>query len=121
MESYDSERLGFGKMGYGYFFVFFFFFFYDLIFCFSESFSSNCFFVNIAHFMVFIFILLLLMVVVLFSRCKHYRRRCKIRAPCCNEIYSCRHCHNEATVFFCHFISFLFLHLERFAFVPLRS
>lgn len=32
-------------------------------------------------------------------RCKHYRRRCQIRAPCCNEIYPCRHCHNEATVF----------------------
>ncbi|PNY14311.1 RING finger and CHY zinc finger domain-containing protein 1-like [Trifolium pratense] len=29
--------------------------------------------------------------------CKHYRRRCRIRAPCCNEVYSCRHCHNEAT------------------------
>ncbi|XP_047981793.1 E3 ubiquitin-protein ligase MIEL1-like [Salvia hispanica] len=29
--------------------------------------------------------------------CKHYRRRCKIRAPCCNEVYDCRHCHNEAT------------------------
>ncbi|KAK0608778.1 hypothetical protein LWI29_035911 [Acer saccharum] len=29
-------------------------------------------------------------------RCKHYRRRCKIRAPCCNEIFECRHCHNEA-------------------------
>lgn len=28
--------------------------------------------------------------------CKHYRRRCKIRAPCCNEIFNCRHCHNEA-------------------------
>uniref|UniRef100_A0A7N0UP06 Uncharacterized protein n=1 Tax=Kalanchoe fedtschenkoi TaxID=63787 RepID=A0A7N0UP06_KALFE len=28
--------------------------------------------------------------------CKHYKRRCKIRAPCCNEIYGCRHCHNEA-------------------------
>ncbi|KAK0608816.1 hypothetical protein LWI29_036493 [Acer saccharum] len=27
---------------------------------------------------------------------KHYRRRCKIRAPCCNEIFECRHCHNEA-------------------------
>ncbi|KAF7837867.1 E3 ubiquitin-protein ligase MIEL1 [Senna tora] len=49
MEGYNSERLGFGKMGYG---------------------------------------------------CKHYRRRCKIRAPCCNEIYSCRHCHNEATSMF---------------------
>ncbi|KAG5101307.1 hypothetical protein JHK84_046276 [Glycine max] len=30
------------------------------------------------------------------DRCNHYRRRCRIRAPCCNEIYSCRHCHNEA-------------------------
>ncbi|PWA91599.1 UDP-xylose synthase 4 [Artemisia annua] len=30
-------------------------------------------------------------------RCKHYRRRCMIRAPCCNEVYGCRHCHNEAT------------------------
>lgn len=28
--------------------------------------------------------------------CAHYRRRCRIRAPCCNEIYDCRHCHNEA-------------------------
>lgn len=31
-------------------------------------------------------------------RCSHYRRRCRIRAPCCNEIYDCRHCHNEAKV-----------------------
>ncbi|XP_011079733.1 E3 ubiquitin-protein ligase MIEL1 [Sesamum indicum] len=29
--------------------------------------------------------------------CEHYRRRCKIRAPCCNQIFTCRHCHNEAT------------------------
>ncbi|XP_033510232.1 E3 ubiquitin-protein ligase MIEL1-like isoform X5 [Nicotiana tomentosiformis] len=29
--------------------------------------------------------------------CKHYRRRCRIRAPCCNEVFDCRHCHNEAT------------------------
>lgn len=28
--------------------------------------------------------------------CPHYRRRCRIRAPCCNEIFDCRHCHNEA-------------------------
>lgn len=33
-----------------------------------------------------------------FCRCQHYRRRCQIRAPCCNEIFTCRHCHNEATV-----------------------
>ncbi|PKA45851.1 RING finger and CHY zinc finger domain-containing protein 1 [Apostasia shenzhenica] len=28
--------------------------------------------------------------------CSHYKRRCKIRAPCCGEIFDCRHCHNEA-------------------------
>ncbi|XP_057720465.1 probable E3 ubiquitin-protein ligase RZFP34 isoform X1 [Arachis stenosperma] len=28
--------------------------------------------------------------------CQHYRRRCCIRAPCCNEVFDCRHCHNEA-------------------------
>uniref|UniRef100_A0A0D6R673 CHY-type domain-containing protein n=1 Tax=Araucaria cunninghamii TaxID=56994 RepID=A0A0D6R673_ARACU len=28
--------------------------------------------------------------------CTHYRRRCRIRASCCNEIFDCRHCHNEA-------------------------
>ncbi|XP_057964814.1 E3 ubiquitin-protein ligase MIEL1 isoform X1 [Malania oleifera] len=28
--------------------------------------------------------------------CEHYRRRCKIRAPCCGQIFPCRHCHNEA-------------------------
>ncbi|KAL1361499.1 E3 ubiquitin-protein ligase RZFP34 [Arachis duranensis] len=28
--------------------------------------------------------------------CKHYRRRCKIRAPCCDEVFDCRHCHNDA-------------------------
>ncbi|TXG62070.1 hypothetical protein EZV62_013433 [Acer yangbiense] len=28
--------------------------------------------------------------------CMHYRRRCRIRAPCCNKIFDCRHCHNEA-------------------------
>ncbi|PHT46529.1 hypothetical protein CQW23_15687 [Capsicum baccatum] len=28
--------------------------------------------------------------------CEHYRRRCKLRAPCCNQIFTCRHCHNEA-------------------------
>ena len=31
-------------------------------------------------------------------RCSHYRRRCKIRAPCCDEVFDCRHCHNEAKV-----------------------
>ncbi|WCJ34451.1 CHY-type/CTCHY-type/RING-type Zinc finger protein [Euphorbia peplus] len=28
--------------------------------------------------------------------CSHYRRRCKIVAPCCNEVFDCRHCHNES-------------------------
>ncbi|KAI4376941.1 hypothetical protein MLD38_014642 [Melastoma candidum] len=28
--------------------------------------------------------------------CSHYRRRCCIRATCCNEVFDCRHCHNEA-------------------------
>ncbi|KAM0924211.1 hypothetical protein ACQ4PT_005030 [Festuca glaucescens] len=29
--------------------------------------------------------------------CKHYRRRCRIRAPCCSDVFHCRHCHNEST------------------------
>ena len=29
--------------------------------------------------------------------CKHYRRRCKLVAPCCDEAFWCRHCHNERT------------------------
>ncbi|KAG2629734.1 hypothetical protein PVAP13_3KG449200 [Panicum virgatum] len=29
--------------------------------------------------------------------CEHYRRRCKIVAPCCKQVFPCRHCHNEAT------------------------
>ncbi|KNA24018.1 hypothetical protein SOVF_019950 [Spinacia oleracea] len=28
--------------------------------------------------------------------CDHYKRRCRIRAPCCNRVFTCRHCHNEA-------------------------
>lgn len=27
--------------------------------------------------------------------CDHYRRRCKLVAPCCGDIFWCRHCHNE--------------------------
>uniref|UniRef100_A0A1D1XE37 Putative RING finger protein C2F3.16 n=1 Tax=Anthurium amnicola TaxID=1678845 RepID=A0A1D1XE37_9ARAE len=34
--------------------------------------------------------------------CPHYRRRCRIRAPCCNETFDCRHCHNEAKVIIVH-------------------
>ncbi|XP_075641679.1 E3 ubiquitin-protein ligase MIEL1-like isoform X1 [Castanea sativa] len=29
--------------------------------------------------------------------CEHYKRRCNIRAPCCNQIFPCRHCHNDVT------------------------
>ncbi|KAL4565079.1 hypothetical protein LXL04_029162 [Taraxacum kok-saghyz] len=29
--------------------------------------------------------------------CEHYRRRCKLRAPCCNKLFWCRHCHNKYT------------------------
>ncbi|KAL6842331.1 hypothetical protein ACP4OV_027758 [Aristida adscensionis] len=28
--------------------------------------------------------------------CTHYTRGCKILAPCCGEVFGCRHCHNEA-------------------------
>lgn len=27
--------------------------------------------------------------------CWHYRRKCRIVAPCCGEVFWCRHCHNE--------------------------
>lgn len=29
--------------------------------------------------------------------CPHYRKKCKIVAPCCSKVYVCRLCHNEAT------------------------
>ncbi|KAK9808870.1 hypothetical protein WJX72_005504 [[Myrmecia] bisecta] len=28
--------------------------------------------------------------------CTHYRRRCQLVAPCCGEVFWCRHCHNDA-------------------------
>ncbi|XP_052187725.1 E3 ubiquitin-protein ligase MIEL1-like [Diospyros lotus] len=28
--------------------------------------------------------------------CEHYLRRCSLRAPCCSQMFWCRHCHNEA-------------------------
>jgi hypothetical protein len=28
--------------------------------------------------------------------CGHYRRRCRLVAPCCSEVFWCRHCHNES-------------------------
>ena len=27
--------------------------------------------------------------------CKHYERKCKIQAPCCQEFFDCRLCHND--------------------------
>lgn len=49
---------------------------FDLMFSFLDSLNCLCWFI----------------------RCEHYKRRCKIRAPCCNLIFPCRHCHNEAAV-----------------------
>ncbi|KAK8444967.1 hypothetical protein SEVIR_9G233700v4 [Setaria viridis] len=28
--------------------------------------------------------------------CEHYRRGCRVVAPCCGEVFGCRHCHNDA-------------------------
>ncbi|CAD7698853.1 unnamed protein product, partial [Ostreobium quekettii] len=28
--------------------------------------------------------------------CEHYRRRCRLVAPCCGEVFWCRHCHDAA-------------------------
>ncbi|KAG2407693.1 Zinc finger protein [Vigna angularis] len=27
--------------------------------------------------------------------CKHYKRNCKLFAPCCNQLHTCIHCHND--------------------------
>ena len=27
--------------------------------------------------------------------CAHYRRRCRLRAPCCGGVYQCRLCHDD--------------------------
>ncbi|KAK5639838.1 hypothetical protein RI129_010649 [Pyrocoelia pectoralis] len=29
------------------------------------------------------------------ARCEHYKRFCKILAPCCSNVYSCHICHDE--------------------------
>ncbi|XP_048330069.2 zinc finger protein BRUTUS-like At1g18910 isoform X1 [Ziziphus jujuba] len=29
--------------------------------------------------------------------CKHYKRNCKLVAPCCNQLYTCIRCHDEIT------------------------
>jgi len=46
-----------------------------------------------------------------FFRCVHYRRKCEIRAPCCGEVFDCRHCHNEAKVRTSHWILWNFARL----------
>jgi len=28
--------------------------------------------------------------------CQHYKRKCKLVAPCCNKAYNCRFCHDES-------------------------
>jgi hypothetical protein len=41
-----------------------------------------------------------------------------IRAPCCNEVYSCRHCHKEAMIFDVHLHSFfLCFHIKNLVFL----
>jgi len=30
--------------------------------------------------------------------CQHYKRKCKLVAPCCDKIYSCRFCHDDDVV-----------------------
>lgn len=29
--------------------------------------------------------------------CPHYRRACKMRAPCCQRLFTCRLCHDQAS------------------------
>lgn len=81
MDAIECERPAFGKMGYGY---------SSAILNPSRNWFNLIWFDLISDLWMFIGLIC--------CRCKHYRRRCKIRAPCCNEIYDCRHCHNEATV-----------------------
>lgn len=66
------------------------------------KFGYNFKFINFVEPIIFPLFLLILF----FFRCSHYRRRCKIRAPCCDEIFDCRHCHNEAKVCVCLCFSF---------------
>ena len=77
----DESLMEMGSGRFGYFFNLVYFF------CLGKSFlillSQNCF---------------VIIIIIIIFRCSHYRRRCKIRAPCCDEIFDCRHCHNEAKV-----------------------
>lgn len=78
--------------------------------CFLTDFSMHSFIIRRSPFFL---IVAGLVVVRCQSRCKHYRRRCLIRAPCCNEIFPCCHCHNETTVCsnFFPFLSLTVVHL----------
>lgn len=29
--------------------------------------------------------------------CKHYKRNCKLLAPCCNKLFTCIRCHDDLT------------------------
>ena len=29
--------------------------------------------------------------------CKHYKQNCKLVAACCNQIFTCRRCHDEVS------------------------
>lgn len=29
-----------------------------------------------------------------YTGCQHYKRRCQLLAPCCNEFFACRFCHD---------------------------
>jgi len=30
--------------------------------------------------------------------CKHYKKNCKVKAPCCQKFFTCRRCHDEAVM-----------------------
>ena len=32
----------------------------------------------------------------MYTGCKHYTRKCLLRASCCGEVFACRFCHDEA-------------------------
>ena len=102
MEGSANERHSFGKMGYGY----------------TQTSSISLVSIHCLQFLMF-FPNWVSVFVLFFLRCKHYRRRCMIRAPCCNEIYACRHCHNEATVYALLVYYYTHTHTPRHSFLGL--
>lgn len=75
-----------------------------LIMCIGSFIVCTCY-----YFLSIISITISLMHNMNYCRCVHYKRRCKIRAPCCNQIFYCRHCHNEAMVLL--FSNYIFISL----------